>query len=186
MNLNSKSFRASDCGKLFPKSPLQYFPENNGENTWLMENHFARAATIHFKYILNPPSHTPGIAFHRSPAWWPQKKCRHTTALKFQGQSANQQVLFNQPRQWLIVHLSFKKLDWTLKSLFARQLSIEELTKRFPKFRPILLEENGFYLCVLVEITLTPVFSGSFEEVLSRYLWSGRIRIGRIRMSSFS
>ena len=64
MNLQSKSFRASDCGKLFSKSTLQYFPENNGENIWLMENHFARAATIHFKNISNPPSHTLGIAFH--------------------------------------------------------------------------------------------------------------------------
>ena len=126
------------------------------------------------EYFESPFPHPGNCISYRSPAWWPQKKCRHTTALKFQGQSANQQVLFNQPRQWLIVHLSFKKLDWTLKSLFARQLSIEELTKRFPKFRPILLEENGFYSCFpIVKITLTPAFSGSFEEVLSRYLWNG-------------
>ena len=58
MNLNSKSFRASDCGKLFPKSPLQYFPENNGENIWLMENHFARAAT-YISRIFRIPLPTP-------------------------------------------------------------------------------------------------------------------------------
>ena len=58
MNLQSKSLRASDCGKLFPKSPLQYFPENNGENIWLMENHFARAAT-YISRIFRIPLPTP-------------------------------------------------------------------------------------------------------------------------------
>ena len=120
------------------------------------------------EYFESPFPHPGNWISYRSPAWWPQKKCRHTTALKFQGQSANQQVLFNQPRQWLIVHLSFKKMDWTLKSLFARQLSIEELTKRFPKFRPILLEENGFYSCFpIVKITLTPAFSGILRRFCS-------------------
>ena len=63
------------------------------------------------EYFESPFPHPGNCISYRSPAWWPQKKCRHTTASKFQGKFLQ---ISNTIFSWKLWETNFVdgKSDW--------------------------------------------------------------------------